>query len=476
MHGKLWSGGPAAPPDPDFEAFSRSLPADLHLFRADVVGSLAHLAALADAGIVSAEESASLTRALTSLLESDPDDIALLPEDEDIHAAIERLLAEEVGEAALRIHAGRSRNDQVATDVLLLVRASALELAGSACRLGGALLAQADEAGDTVTVGYTHLQRAQPVLFAQHLLAHAWAAVGDADRFLDLEARARRSCPLGAGALAGTGLPLDTEATARALGFDAPSPNSIHAVSDRDSVLEVTFACALAMTHLSRLAEEAVLWSSAEFGTIRLPDGFVTGSSMMPQKRNPDAMELVRGHTSGVVGSLMALFTLMKGLPLAYMRDLQDDKPPLYAAVETTRASFAIATGAMAGASFSPPAVSRGDLSLATDLADVLVQNGVPFREAHRVVGGLVRLALTRDGGFETLTASEFKAASPLFPDDVASLIDPRASVARRQAKGGTGPAAVADQRRELAASLSALGERTQAAMGRLPAGLISPG
>jgi len=299
-------------------------------------------------------------------------------------------------------------------------------------------------------LGRTHLQPAQPVLLAHHLLAYGWMALRDAERFRGVAASARRFCPLGAGALAGTGFRLPVEETAEALGFLAPYPNSIDAVSDRDFLAELLFACALTMAHLSRLAEELVLWSTPEFGTVALSEGFTTGSSMMPQKKNPDSAELIRGKAGAVFGELLALLVLLKGLPLAYMRDLQEDKPPVYRAVATTEACLVVMAGALGEATFRASEPPLGDFSLATELADWLVEQGLPFREAHRVVGGLVRLAEERVGTFVALTAEEFQKASPLFPEDVGPLLSPRRALERRAARGGTAPLRVAEQKEEL--------------------------
>lgn len=454
---KLWAGRFATGPDPDFERFSRSLPADLHLFRHDIRGSLAHVAALRRAGLLSEEDAHALQQALEDLLAKGPAALPWRETDEDIHSAIERILVERLGQVGLRLHAGRSRNDQVATDAHLYAREAAAHLRRRCLGLARAMLAQAEAVKDAVVTGMTHLQPAQPVLLAHHLLAYGWMAVRDARRFAWAEESASAYCPLGAGALAGSGLPLDLAATAQDLGFREPYPNSIDAVSDRDFLAELTFACALTMVHLSRLAEEVVLWSTAEFRRIRLSEGFSTGSSMMPQKRNPDSAELVRGKTGGVLGDLMALLVTLKALPLAYMRDLQEDKPPVYHAVAVTDDALAIMTKAISEATFPAAEPPWGDLSVATDLAEWLVEQGMPFREAHHIVARLARLAEERGGGFETIRPEEFRQASALFPEDLSRLLDPRHAVARRTTLSGTAPTMVERQKAHLRAAIEAL-------------------
>lgn len=451
------------PPHPVFEAFSRSLASDLSLFQEDIVGSIAHVRALTRAGVVTPEEALRLDGALQALLSEGPASLPWEAGDEDIHTGVERILTERLGELGMRLHTGRSRNDQVAVDFHLYVRQEGLRLATLSGDLAAVLSQKADQAGDRVVAGMTHLQRAQPVLLAHHLLAYAWMFLRDGERFAGASRAAARRCPLGAGALAGTSFELDLEKTARELGFEAPYPNSVDAVSDRDFALEILFAASVSMVHLSRLCEEMVLWSTREFSWMRLSDGFSTGSSMMPQKRNPDVAELVRGRTGSVFGNLAALLATLKGLPLAYMRDMQEDKPPVFQGVQTAAGALEVMALAVGEAEFAPPAVPFGDFSVATDLADVLVERGMPFRTAHRVVAALARRAEERGGQFEQLTLQDFHEASPLFPKDVLSYLDPEKSVQRRRAVGGTSPSAVVVQKATLAKELNRLREAVKA-------------
>ncbi|MHB1842445.1 MAG: argininosuccinate lyase [Sulfobacillus sp.] len=457
MAGKLWSGRLPGRLDPGFEAFSCSLPADLHLFEHDLKASMAHVRALGRAELISATDAQALEGALQDLLQAGVDAFPWTDQDEDLHTAIERVVVERVGEAGLRLHTGRSRNDQVATASHLYAHQAGQELAGEALEFAQAALTQAQAAGDQIIVGMTHLQPAQPVLLAHHLLAYAWMASRDAERFLTTAARSRHSSPLGAGALAGTGFDLDVGQCALEMGFAAPYDNSIDAVSDRDYLAELTFACALATSHLSRLAEELILWSHPAFGRVRLADQFVTGSSMMPQKRNPDSAELVRAKSSSVIGDLVGVLSLLKGLPLAYMRDLQEDKPPLYHAVETTKDSLLIMTGALQTATFMPAAPAYGDLSLATELADHLVRSGMPFRQAHAIVGQLSATAEELGGNFSRLTRAEFRQASSLFGDHLEVVLDPKQAIALHHSVGGSAPKAVRAQMERLESVLQGL-------------------
>lgn len=460
MADKVWSGRLPAGMDTGFEAFARSLPADLHLFSHDIAGSLAHLHAIRQAGLLSDAEAERVEAALRDIATAGPEAFPWRDSDEDLHTAIERLVVERVGEAGLRLHTGRSRNDQVATASHLYARQQAGVLAQASLDLADAVLAQAEAAGDKVVVGMTHLQPAQPVLLAHHLLTYAWMAGRDAERFLAASASASRWSPLGAGALAGTGFPLDTAREAAEMGFLAPYPNSIDAVSDRDYLAELTFAAALATSHLSRLAEELILWSHPSFGRVRLGDAFVTGSSMMPQKRNPDSAELIRAKSAGVIGDLVSLLSLLKALPLAYMRDLQEDKPPVYRAVQAAKESLALMCSVVRTATFLPAEPVYGDLSLATELADHLVAGGVPFRIAHAVVGKLSATAEELGGNFARLTRAEFQEASPLFATGLATLLDPHQAVQRHRVIGGTAPAAVKEQMVSLRELLAELRQR----------------
>jgi argininosuccinate lyase len=382
---------------------------------------------------------------------------AFQPSDEDIHTALERRVTEIAGEVGARLHTGRSRNDQVVTDLRLFAKRSLTELAKAVIGLEEVLLARAEEAGDAYLPGYTHLQRAQPVLLAHHLLAHGWALSRDVDRMAATRRRLDVS-PLGAGALAGSSLPLDPDWVARELGFDGRFENSLDAVSDRDFVAETLFDLALLGAHLSRMGEEVVLWSSAEFGFVHLDDAYATGSSMMPQKKNADIAELARGKAGRLVGHLVGLLTALKGLPLAYNRDLQEDKEPLFDAVDQTERCLEALTGLMATATFDTEAMALAasdPMSAATDLAEWLVQKGMPFRRAHELVGGLVRESFERRVPF-----SELVAAHPSLGSDAVALLEPGVAVTRRTTPGGAGPGPVAEQLQRFAAQVRADAER----------------
>jgi argininosuccinate lyase len=368
---------------------------------------------------------------------------AFVPSDEDIHTAVERRVTELAGPAGAKLHTGRSRNDQVATDLRLYTKRALLDVARRVMALQHVLLDQAVGAGDAYLPGYTHLQRAQPVTLAHHLLAHGWALGRDIDRLLDCRGRLDVS-PLGAGALAGSSIPLDPDGVAADLGFAARFENSLDAVSDRDFVAEALFVLTLVGVHLSRIGEEVVLWSSEEFGFARLDDAYSTGSSMLPQKKNPDIAELARGKAGRLIGNLTGLLATLKGLPLAYNRDLQEDKEPLFDTVDQVSLALAAVTGMMATLRFDHDrmaAAADSPAAAATDLAEHLVMGGVPFRDAHAIVGGLVRESL--DGG---RPLHDLVAAHPSLGADAVALLEPGVSVTRRTSPGGAGPAAVAVQ------------------------------
>jgi len=362
--------------------------------------------------------------------------------DKDIHTAVERRVTE-LAPAGAKMHTGRSRNDQVVTDVRLWTRAAIDEVIELTVRLQRTLLAQAEAAGDAYLPGYTHLQQAQPVALAHHLLAHGWALARDVDRLTDARVRVDVSA-LGAGALAGSSLPIDPSATAEHLGFGAVFENSLDAVGDRDFVAETLFALALLGVHLSRIGEELIIWASTEFGFVQLDDGFSTGSSMMPQKKNPDIAELARGKAGRLIGNLTGLLATMKGLPLAYNKDLQEDKEPLFDAVDTVRLILSALDGMVSTITFRTEQMAEAASSpyaAATDLAEWLVARGVPFRQAHVVVGDLVRRALDGEGTLQDLVTT-----SPDLGSEAAELLEPGVSVTRRTTRGGGSPAAVADQ------------------------------
>jgi argininosuccinate lyase len=442
---KAWSGRIDAPTAPAVEAFTTSLPVDRRLWPHDVTGSLAHVRALVRARLLSRREGARLERGLRSVArELAAGRFRFRPSDEDIHMAIERRLTELVGPLGGKLHTGRSRNDQVALDLRLWLREQCAALDALLARMQRELAALARRHAETIVPGYTHLQRAQPVLLAHHLLAHREMLGRDRTRFRDCRTRADE-LPLGAGALAGAGFPLDRRFVAQRLGFARVSANSIDAVADRDVAAEFLAAAAIAAVHLSRFAEEIVLWASEEFGFVDLPDAFATGSSMMPQKKNPDVAELVRGKSGRVIGALVALLTTMKGLPLAYNRDLQEDKPALFDAADTLSACLDVLAAMLPGLRFRTDrmAAAADGLLLATDLADLLVERGVPFRRAHEIVGRLVRHCLASGTALRDVDAAVLRQHSPLLTPALVRRLTPEFSVARRRVVGGTAPAGV---------------------------------
>ncbi len=447
----LWGGRFKKPLAEEALRFSSSFSVDKRLWRQDILGSIAHAIMLGECGILSPKEAQTILQGLRALYRDiETGKEPLEGPDEDIHSFVERKLRERIGEVAGKLHTARSRNDQVATDFRLWCREAVRELMERLLELQEALLSQAERHIDTLLPGMTHLQHAQPVRLAHHLLAHFWAFQRDLERLGDLMPRLNVS-PLGAAALAGSGLPINPKRTAELLGFTATAPNSMDAVSDRDFACELVFACALTMVHLSRLAEEIVLWSTSEFGFVTLDDAWCTGSSIMPQKRNPDVAELVRGKTGRVVGALVNLLTVLKGLPLAYNRDLQEDKAAVFEAVDTTGASLSVMAKVVATVTFHAERMRKAlerDFSTATDLADYLVQKGIPFREAHRIVGQIV-LHLSEQGkGLEEATLEKLRWFSDAFDADALSLLHPEASVERRLELSGTAKSSVRRQLR----------------------------
>ncbi len=425
------------------EQYSTSLPWDFQLAEHDVQGSRAHARALCSAGLIDGPTRDSLLAGLDAIAgELGSGTFVPLESDEDIHMAVERRLTELVGEPGQRLHTGRSRNDQVALDLRLYTRAACRRLVGTIADLQAELVRRAREHRQTVLPGYTHLQRGQPVHLAHHLLAYLEMLGRDGQRLRDCHSRADVS-PLGAAGLAGSTLPLRREETAAELGFTELSANSLDAVSDRDFAVELTFACALMAVHLSRLAEDLIIWNSAEFSFITLPDSWSTGSSIMPQKKNPDVLELVRGRSAVPIGSLMGLLTLLKGLPLSYNRDLQEDKRHLFAAVEVTEASLRALTGILAEVQFEEQrmraAASDPEL-LATDLAEFLVLEGMPFRRAHEAVGQAVRRARQQAIPLHRLVAEQWAELG--MPEQAAAVFDLSRSLSRREQVGAPGPRA----------------------------------
>ncbi len=440
----MWGGRFAEGPAAIMREINASIPFDKRLWRQDIAGSRAHVAMLGATGILSGADAAAIDAGLVRVhdefaRDGVPVDLAL----EDIHMTVESRLAALIGPVAGRLHTARSRNDQVATDFRLWVR-DAIDTADAALHLlQGALLARAAEHADTITPGFTHLQIAQPVTLGHHLMAYHAMIARDRSRFADARVRANR-CPLGAAALAGTGFPIDRTMTAAALGFDAPMGNSLDAVSDRDFALDYLAAASSCALHLSRLAEEIILWASQMVGFVKLPDAYSTGSSIMPQKRNPDAAELVRGHAGRIVGAHVALMVTMKGLPLAYSKDMQDDKPPLFEVDDLLGLSIAAMTGMVETLLFDTArmrSAAGSGFSTATDLADWLVrEKDVPFREAHHIVGAAVKAAEAADCPLAALPVAVARGIDPRLDAAALSMLTIDASVASRASFGGTAP------------------------------------
>lgn len=441
---RMWGGRFAAAPDALMERINASIGFDKVLYAQDIAGSIAHARMLGDAGILSGTDVTAICGGLAAIRdEIESGNFDFKAELEDIHMNIEARLTDMIGDAAGRLHTARSRNDQVATDFRLWVR-DAIDVAdASLAALQGALIDQAESHADWVMPGFTHLQAAQPVTAGHHLLAYVEMFGRDRGRFADARARLNES-PLGAGALAGTSFPIDRAATATALGFDRPTANSLDSVSDRDFVLEYLAAAAICAGHLSRLGEELVIWSSAQFRFARLSDAFSTGSSMMPQKRNPDAAELIRGKTGRVIGAFVAIATVMKGLPLAYSKDMQEDKEPVFDAADTLMVCVAAATGMIADLVFDRDrlAAAAGEgFTTATDLADWLVREAdVPFRESHRITGQVVALAEKKECGLEDLTLDDLTAIDGRITKAVFEVLGVDNSVRSRNSYGGTAP------------------------------------
>lgn len=437
---KLWSGRFGKETDALVNDFNASIQFDSRLYREDIEGSMAHAAMLGDCGIISKEDAAQIISGLREILaEIEAGKVEFSADNEDIHMNIEALLTARIGDAGKRLHTARSRNDQVAVDFRMYVRREIPVIVGQILELQAVLCAQAKQHQETVMPGYTHLQRAQPISFAQHLMAYAAMLSRDVTRLEDCGARLNE-CPLGSGALAGTTYPIDRWQTAKALGFDAPMSNSLDGVSDRDYALEFLSALSILMMHLSRFAEEVILWCSWEFKFIELDDAYATGSSIMPQKKNPDVAELVRGKTGRVYGDLMSLLTVMKGIPLAYNKDMQEDKEPVFDAVDTVEMCVPV-FAAMIGTMRVLPenmrkAAGHGFIN-ATDCADYLTKKGMPFRDAYTAVGHLVAYCGAHGKTLEQLTEEELKAVSPLFGDDVYQALSLETCMGQRSSYGG---------------------------------------
>ncbi|MGH3650708.1 MAG: argininosuccinate lyase [Acidimicrobiia bacterium] len=437
----LWGGRFDAPTSDITRRFTGDR-SDRRLLRVDVEGSLAHVAMLGATGIISGEEAAALTGGLEAILDS-AEDFEFRESDEDVHTAVERRLGELVGEVAGKLHTGRSRNDQVALDLRLYLRKTANARIAQLDRLVQGLASLAGKHAETVIPSYTHLQQAQATTLGHHLLAHAWMLTRDGERFT-FARHMLESSPLGSGASAGSTLPIDREMTARATGLGRTAPNSLDAVGSRDFVSEYVFCCAQSMVNLSRLAEEIVLWATKEFGWVRLGDEVSTGSSALPQKRNPDVAELVRGRAAGVIGDVTAILTLQKALPLAYNRDLQEDKRIVFHADDTLAGAIEAMGALLEGIELDPPA--PGAETTALDLAEALVGRGVPFRQAHAIVGRLVR-RLEEDGrSLDQATVDDLAAAGDHFEETDLALLDPATSVRHRASEGSGSPDSVREQ------------------------------
>ncbi len=455
----MWGGRFAEGPSAIMREINASIPFDKALWRQDVAASKAHVAMLGAQGIVSAEDAAAIAAGLDQVAaEYEANGVPENWDLEDIHMTTESRLAELIGAAAGRLHTARSRNDQVATDFRLWVR-DAIDQADAGLRaLQVALVTRAGEHAESIMPGFTHLQTAQPVTLGHHLMAYYEMAARDRSRLADARARLNQ-CPLGSAALAGTGFPIDRQATASALGFSEPTRNSLDAVSDRDFALDYLMAAAQIALHLSRLAEEFIIWASQPFGFATLPDALSTGSSIMPQKKNPDAAELVRGHAGRIIGSLTSLMITMKGLPLAYSKDMQDDKPPVFEAASLLTLCLAAMEGMVSGTTFRTErmrAAAELGYATATDLADWLVrQANIPFREAHHITGAAVKLAESRGVALDALPLADLKAIDTRIDERVFAALSVDASVASRASYGGTAPEQV---RQRVAEARLALG------------------
>jgi len=459
----MWGGRFAEATDALVQAFNASIDVDRAMALEDIEGSIAHATMLGETGIISQDEATALVdglRALRTRVEGDDIDwsVAL----EDVHMNLEQRLTEAVGPVGGKLHTARSRNDQVATDFRLALRVRMRRILALLRETRGVLVELAERHLDVIMPGYTHLQVAQPVRLSHHLLAYQEMLERDEGRFRDALARLDAACPLGAGALAGTGFPIDRDRTAALLGFDAPAANSLDAVSDRDFALEFLAAASIAMMHLSRMSEELILWSSQEFGFVVLPDSHTTGSSIMPQKKNPDVSELIRGKTGRVYGALMGLLTVMKGLPLAYNKDMQEDKEGAFDAADTLAMCLRLTADMLprmqVRAERTRHAAGRA-FSNATDLADYLARKGLPFRAAHEAVGRLVAIALERGVDLQELDLATLQSVAPLFGDDVYVALDVETVVDARDSYGGTSRRRVSEQLERARSRLAAAGD-----------------
>jgi len=446
---KPWGGRFEGSPSAFLDAYGASLPVDKRMWAEDIKGSIAHARMLARQGVITESDADAIEAGLSEIYREIRDGrFEFRIADEDIHMAIERTLTERIGPAGGRLHTARSRNDQVALDARLYAKSRAIALYRAALDMRATILDLAEEHIDVVMPGYTHMQKAQPVLLSHHLMAYYWMLSRDATRFRHAY-EAADVLPLGSAALAGTTFPIDRAFVADRLGFGEVSPNSMDSVSDRDFLLDLAYACTVTMVHLSRLCEELILWSTEEFGFITMDDTYSTGSSIMPQKKNPDFAELTRGKTGRVIGDLVGLLAVLKGLPLAYNKDMQEDKEGVFDAIDTTLDGLAVCDGMLSSMRVNAATMlagAHGGFMAATDLADYLVGTGMPFRDAHEVVGRLVLECEKTGRTLQELTAEEFAAADGAFAPDVLDAVDIRSVVARRVSEGGTGQDAVTAQ------------------------------
>ncbi|WML38507.1 argininosuccinate lyase [Neobacillus sp. OS1-2] len=446
---KLWGGRFTKETNKLVEEFTASITFDQKLAKEDIAGSLAHVQMLGECGIIPMDDTEKIKDGLLSIKEMvDNHEVEFSVADEDIHMNIEKLLIEKIGPVGGKLHTGRSRNDQVATDMHLYLRTKTTELIKLLEDVQQALISQAKVNVETLIPGYTHLQRAQPVSFAHHLMAYFWMFERDKERLIDSLKRINW-LPLGSGALAGTTFPIDRERVAELLGFETVYPNSMDAVSDRDFILEFLSIGSIIMTHISRLSEELVIWSSQEFQFVELDDSFCTGSSIMPQKKNPDVPELLRGKTGRTYGNLIGLLTVLKGLPLAYNKDLQEDKEGMFDTVETLEGSLKLLAPMIETMTVKKDVMRKAinnDFSNATDIADYLVRKGLPFREAHEVIGKIVLYAIQNNKFLLDLRFEEYQEFSALFGDDIYQVLAPEHVVAVRNSFGGTAPEQVMKQ------------------------------
>lgn len=446
---KLWGGRFTKETNKLVEEFTASISFDQKLAKEDIAGSMAHVQMLGECGIIPIEDAIKIKDGLLAIKKLvDAGEVEFLVEDEDIHMNIEKLLIEKIGPVGGKLHTGRSRNDQVATDMHLYLRTKTTELIKLIEDVQQALIEQAKANIHTLIPGYTHLQRAQPVSFAHHLMAYFWMFERDKERLMDSLKRINW-LPLGSGALAGTTFPINRERVAEILGFETIYPNSMDAVSDRDFILEFLSIGSIIMTHISRFSEELVIWSSQEFQFVELDDSFCTGSSIMPQKKNPDVPELLRGKTGRTYGNLIGLLTVLKGLPLAYNKDLQEDKEGMFDTVETLEGSLKLLAPMVETMTVNKDVMRKAinnDFSNATDIADYLVRKGLPFREAHEVIGKIVLYAIQSNKFLLDLSFEEYQGFSPLFEQDIYEVLAPEQVVAVRNSFGGTAPAQVEHQ------------------------------